>query len=196
MTLRYIGAICASCKGRRPHTAKGECTVCRLRDRKAARKVKAAAIGSPLQARDLVQIADELWSVWIRAAHHCCEMCGTRMSPEYLECAHGYSRGTMALRFDSDNTFALCPIDHHQHTPPRGPWFAWIRSHLGDERADRLKQLSRVQSVKLRASDLLAVISDAHGKILALPPSDRREWAVARMRTIDQRLARLRVEAA
>jgi hypothetical protein len=143
---------------------------------------------------DLLRIADELWSTWLRAKHLWCEMCLVQFDPAVLQCAHGYSREDRIIRFDPDNTFALCSGCHRRHTPARQPWFDWMRARLGD-RFDRIERASRMGG-KLRMSDLQVVILDAEQRIAALPDGDRKAWALQRHAKITERMVRLGVRAA
>jgi hypothetical protein len=183
---------CEPCKRVTPHTSRRACKPCRAKARRAVRRAK---VGAPLaRYGDLLKIADELWSAWVRASHETCEMCRVPLHPAVLQCAHGYSREDRIIRFDPDNTFALCSGCHRRHTPARQPWYDWMRERLGD-RFDRIERASRMGG-KLRMSDLQLVVVDAEARIAALPDGDRKAWALERQAKVTERMVRLGVRAA
>lgn len=191
---------CERCKRGRPHTRRGECKWCLSSRRRAKRRVRQGAIGTALESyRELLEAADRAWSAWVRAASDACEMCRAPLPPSALQCAHGFSRVERAIRFDPDNTFALCAACHRRHTPPRADWWDWMRERLqqrlalghgraGADAYTRLELASRARGGKLTAVALTAVIADARQRIEALPEGDRKEWA---RETTERALARL-----
>jgi hypothetical protein len=90
-----------------------------------------------------------------------------------------------SIRFDPDNTFALCSSCHRRHTPPRADWWDWMRERLivrepgcaTDAAFIRLEMCSRARAGKLSALSLQAVIADARQRIEALPGGERKNWA-------------------
>lgn len=197
MSLRYADfRFCNECQRGTPHNAKGGCATCRSRVRHAVRKAKASAQGSNLvRYSDVRRIADDLWSVMVRASHVGCVMCGAPSHPSKRQCAHGWSREERIIRFDPDNTFSLCPSCHRRHTPPGQLWLDWMLKYLGEERYGRLAYLSRVGG-KLRLSDVHLVIVDAQQRIAALPEGENKTWAREREQAIGERMVRLGVRAA
>lgn len=197
MSLRYADfRHCEACGRGTPHNKRGVCAVCRAGRKRAVRKAKASTQGGCLARwSDLRGIADSLWSVWVRAAAPGCRMCGVPYDPDQLQNAHGYTREDRVIRFDPDNTFALCAADHRRHTPPRPAWYAWMCEQLGAERFNRLERLSMIGG-KFGVGDLHAVILDAQQRIAALPSGPRKEWADERARVILERMVRLGVRAA
>jgi hypothetical protein len=194
MGLRYAAFLfCEKCQRGTGHTKAGACSVCRGRQRRATRRAKSSAQGSNLaRFGDVRKIADDLWSVWVRAAHERCEMCDAPFRPEAMDCAHGFSRAERAIRFDPTNTFALCSADHLRHTPPRQAWWDWMREYLGSGAYERLAYLSRIGG-KFGLSDCHLVILDARQRIAALPEDERKAWARGREAAILERMVRLGV---
>lgn len=180
---------------------------CRKAVRVAKRAAKAARIGAPglTRWRDTLHIADSLYSVALRAraavgtlvaaeghtgrdVHSIgCEMCGNHESnPKSLQCAHGWSRVSMAIRFNGRNTFALCSHCHMRNTPRNSDaveapvWRAWCEMAVGAE-AWALVSAARRGGLP----DLGAVMMAARLAIEALPIGDVRDWGFERMRSID-----------
>jgi hypothetical protein len=161
--------------------------------RRAARQAKRSVAGSPLSSyRELLTVADRVWSVWVRAYWGACEMCQAPLHPQDLQCAHGFSRVERSIRFDPDNTFALCSSCHRRHTPPRVDWWDWMPERLQDRAMElpgrvavrsgaaafaRLKMMSRARGGKLTTLSLQAVVADARQRIEALPGGERKNWA-------------------
>lgn len=186
---------CEPCGKVTPQTARRGCKLCLASVRRSIRKAKAKGLGSNVaRYGDVLKIADDLWSVWVRASHDGCEMCEKPLDPVLLQCAHGYSREDRIIRFDPDNTFALCSACHRRHTPSRQPWYDWMRARLGD-RYGRLEMASRTGG-KVRHSHLEVVILDAEQRIASLPAGPRRDWALERAAKIGERMVRLGVRAA
>lgn len=187
---------CERCQRVTPRTKRGDCVKCRARLRRAKRKAKAVATGSNLERHgQLMEIADNLWSVWVRAAAAGCELCGVPFHPRDLQWAHGYTRRKLRIRYHLDNGFALCPADHRRHTPPGPEWYEWMQQHLG---VDRFRALSLCASAgpKLTTSVLHLVMLDARQRIAALPETERKEWARVREAVILEDFVRLGVRAA
>lgn len=187
---------CAACKRGTGHNRRGGCMVCQRGRKKAMRKAKASTQGGRLARwSDLRGIADELWSVWVRASSTGCRMCGAELPPGQLQNAHGWSRAERTIRYDPDNQSALCSACHRRNTPPGPAWFDWMRRRLGDERYARLERLSMIGG-KFGVGDLHAVILDAQQRIQDLPEGPRKEWAQERARVILERMVRLGIRAA
>lgn len=58
-----------------------------------------------------------------------CENCGARND---LECAHGFSRRYLRVRWDERNAFCLCHNCHHHFTEHPLQWDAWLRARWGE----------------------------------------------------------------
>lgn len=160
------------------------------RARTIARKAKAMYLGRPLvRYGDVLDAADDLWSVWVRASLTHCEMCGVQSTPAERQCAHGWSRDERATRFEPDNTFSLCPSCHRRHTPPGPAWDDWMRQHLGARRYQRVR-LMAVAGGKLPESTLYLILLDAQQRIASLPSGERKAWALERQAAILARLAK------
>jgi hypothetical protein len=157
--------------------------------------VKAASLGTPLvRYGSVLKVADDLWSVWVRAASEACVVCGRPFPPQAMQCAHGLSRDEKAVRFEPLNTFAACAPCHRRNTPAGPDWFDWMRAFIGEANYRQIRYRAQAGG-KLRLSDLQLVILDAQSRINALPAGERREWALERAEAITARLFRLGVAA-
>lgn len=80
---------------------------------------------------------DELFSRVIRS-RGACEVFGcTNLE---LQCAHGFSRGYRAVRWDERNAFCLCKAHHWYFTPRPLQWEDWMRDRMGDALYDEMRQ--------------------------------------------------------
>lgn len=181
--IRYALKPCEPCGRDQPHTKRG-CIVCGKRTRLAKRLAKSSLLGSGLaHAKKLLKTADDLFSVWLRAKHETCEMCGLPFEPGEMQAAHGISRGAHVIRFDEDNVFSLCAADHRRHTPPRSEWEEWRLKRLGRERFDRIALMDRARG-KLGSHLYPVLIAEFERRIDALPAGARQEWAAQRKAAI------------
>lgn len=186
MSLRYADfRHCERCAKGTPHDARGRCVLCRSGQKRAARRAKLSNLGQPLaRHNDLRKIADALWSVWVRAAHDRCEMCGAQLPPEQLQNAHGISREDRAVRYDEDNQFALDSGCHRSQTPPKGDWDLIVERMLTARGQDgsaawaAVKRRSR--SYKLTSDAVQLLIINARQRIEGLPEGQRKTWALER----------------
>ena len=181
---------CSKCKRITPHSRKGDCKQCVALRRRAARISRRSVVGSPLVAYgQLLDVADKLWSIWLRAFWDGCEMCYAPLHPSHLQCMHGFSRQERMLRFSVDNTFAGCAACHRRNTPPRADWWDWMRERLaarlragigqgGPDPFARLELASKARGGRLTGYALHGVIADAQARIAALPDGPRKEWAL------------------
>lgn len=191
--LRYAGGIkrCEKCERDAPHTKRGQCIQCGAKQRRARRKARRVTVGSPLvRAKELLGIADDLFSVWTRAAATRCAVCQLPFQPEAMQAMHGITRGVRIIRYDPDNVFAGCPACHRRHTPPRTEWEDFRLYHLGRERFDRIAFLDRAGG-KLGTSGLVLVILETQQRIAALPEGPRKGWALERQAAILERYTAL-----
>lgn len=73
---------------------------------------------------------DALFSKLIRSRGACeLETCGQTFD---LQCAHGFSRGYRAVRWDERNAFALCRADHMYFTHRPLEWDDWLVAKWGE----------------------------------------------------------------
>jgi len=194
MTRIYDFRFCLSCKRGTPHTKRG-CAVCRKNLTSAIRKAKKVTLGSPLATHgQMMKLADELWSVWVRASVGGCAMCGAPLPPEKLQWAHHWSRSMKRIRYHLDNASVLCFDCHRRHTPPGPDWFEWVERRIGSERYEMLKVYSKI-GPKLTTEVALAVMLDALRRIATLPAGPRAEWAALRGASINEKYVRLGVSA-
>lgn len=192
---------CEHCRRARPHNRQGDCKECKSRRKRAARVARSSTVGQPLiRYGVLLKAADDAWSVWLRAFWPYCEMCQAFVHPHGLQCAHGFSRVERVIRFDPDNTFALCPSCHRRHTPPRADWWEWMQARLarrarlglvrgGADPFTRLQLASKARGGKLTAYALHGVLADVRARIAQLTEGERKEWAEARLAQILDRLS-------
>lgn len=68
----------------------------------------------------------------------CCE-CGKSRD---LECAHGFSRRYLAVRWDERNAFALCRECHMYYTGHPLEWDEWLRGTWGEDLYDEIRDLA------------------------------------------------------
>jgi len=83
--------------------------------------------------------ADRVFSLQIRLRDGAkCKRCGSVPQAPFLECAHHFTRGIKATRFDPDNALALCRRCHEDmDTHPIAKEAFW-RSVIGDDRFEAL----------------------------------------------------------
>lgn len=190
MALRYpFTADCERCNRETPRTKRGQCVICGKRDRKAARRKKRLTLGSVavVDFGALRDLADDLFSVWIRSTRVGCEMCSKKpLKPWELQNAHGFSRVHMRVRFNEDNVFALCPACHRKHSPSGPGWWVWMEQKIGEARYSRVEFL-KSGGPRLYRSDILILACDYLGRIQRLPAGDVGEWARERAEEITAR---------
>lgn len=113
-----------------------------------------------------IRKTDRMWSRYIRdKAGGKCEYCGKvcEVNGEVikkLECSHYFGRKNESVRFDPENTYALCFTCHKElggHTRlENGEYDQWVRKRLGDKRYKLLK--IRANSYKKRDDKLDEII--------------------------------------
>ena len=71
-----------------------------------------------------------MFSLFIRRRDKRCQICRSEFN---LQCAHGFSRGYMATRWDytTPNAWALCSGDHKAMTHKPLEWEDWMTERLG-----------------------------------------------------------------
>lgn len=172
--------------------------------RKVRAKVRAEKRRTaPLSPRKLEKIADELHSVWLRASRPGCELwtypehraksCSGIAHPSEMQCAHGWSRGCKALRFDPANTYSACPACHTKYTRGQqtsdAQWHDWMALRLGEYCYQELRARSRTVA-KWQPLDLCEVIRDRVLWIHGLPDTLHKEWALTRVASMQSRIRR------
>lgn len=164
--------------------------MCGQRKRKARRRAKVLAQGGSLaKFGEVMKLADELFSVAVRAEATGCRMCTIPLSPSQLQWAHHETRQVRHIRYNPINWSVLCSACHRTHTPAGPEFWAWLREErLGPEDYENLQFIARSRG-KLTRDDLDLVIMDARQRIHALPSGPRREWALDREAKIMERAA-------
>lgn len=84
--------------------------------------------------------ADRLFSKMIRARDGRCRMCRSEYN---LDCAHIFSRGYFAVRWEPENAVALCSGHHKEYTHKPLEWEDWVREWMGNEAYDALRLRAR-----------------------------------------------------
>lgn len=86
------------------------------------------------------KVCDGLFGKIIRSRGACeIETCGQTFD---LQCAHGWSRGYRAVRWDERNAFCLCRGCHLKYTMRPIEWDDWLRQRWGDELYAELRTLA------------------------------------------------------
>lgn len=63
-------------------------------------------------------LADKLWSEYVRKYHGKCQLCGTTSRP--LTCSHYHGRRKESVRFDIENSDCFCIACHNQMEHEKG----------------------------------------------------------------------------
>lgn len=178
-------------------------------ERRAARrrKAKAARKAKPPGVKWLEHLADDLWSILIRATRDGCELAGYPEHraahcwgqpghPSEQQCAHATTRSDRGTRFDPAATFALCIPCHRRHTPSSSAlWHDWLQARLGAQvyaammaRAVEWSAGSR----KRTAGDLVDICRETLAAIREMGYSQHRwkEWAEERVQALQPRIRR------
>jgi 5-methylcytosine-specific restriction endonuclease McrA len=86
--------------------------------------------------------ADILWSKYVRTeAGWKCQNCGKQCDPSgspRLECAHYFGRRNESVRFDPENTFALCSSCHRHFHDEKQDHTTFMIKKIGQARFDAL----------------------------------------------------------
>lgn len=98
---------------------------------KAKRKPKRA---------NATKVCDELFGQIIRS-RGACEIDGCGQTWD-IQCAHGFSRGYRATRWDERQCFCLCRGHHLYFTHRPIEWDDWMRARLGVELYDEIRDLA------------------------------------------------------
>lgn len=84
------------------------------------------------------KVCDGLFGKIIRSTGECVH-CAQTFD---LQCAHGFSRGYRAVRWDERNAFCLCRGCHLYFTVRPIEWDDWLRARWGDELYTELRTLA------------------------------------------------------
>lgn len=173
----------------------------RKRAQKAARIAKRKA--RPMSRPDLIDLADKLHSIYIRAQRNGCELAGwphaakecpgRDLHPSELQCAHGWDRGTMAVRYDPANTYAIEMRCHAKYTRNHrqgdAQWHDWMALRLGEEIYQELRDRARPLR-QWGAWELVLVIRERMAWIADLPDTLHKEWAQERVASLSAKIRR------
>lgn len=103
-----------------------------------------------------MRLADKLVGTFIKTRDRACLHCGKR---DDLEWAHIRSRGMKFIRYDLDNSVALCRGHHFYFTRNPGAWDLWVEERW----PGKLSELTQREAAAQRAGghvDLAAVIAN------------------------------------
>ena len=172
-------------------------------ERRLARKrrARAARKAKPMSRPDLIDLADKLHSIYIRAQRDGCEMhgwphaakeCpGRGLHPSALQCAHGWDRGTMAVRYDPENTYAIEMRCHAKYTRNHrqgdAQWHDWMALRLSEGIYQELRERARPIR-QWEPWELVLVIRERLAWIAELPDTLRKEWAQERVAALDAKI--------
>lgn len=107
--------------------------------------------------------ADRMFSLYIRARDGMCVECGTT---EGLQCAHGFSRGYLATRWDERNAWALCAGHHVFYTHRPLEWDEWMRKRMGERLYVEVRMLALSTATgQKNHPDYDDIIADLQSKI-------------------------------
>ena len=98
-------------------------------------------MGSFWQAKTKIRSVDTLYSSYRRAkAKWKCEKCGRDCSDDkqYLTTSHFHGRRKESVRFDDENTSALCRKCHHYLEEHKNDYEKWLIDIIGQKRFDLL----------------------------------------------------------
>lgn len=70
-------------------------------------------------------MADVMMGDAVKAEERCCRKCGSQRD---LQWAHVHRRSYLAIRWDRDNSMALCSVCHLRYTHRPLEWEEWCRS--------------------------------------------------------------------
>ena len=180
---RYYGAVfnCESC-GEEAFSKATGATKFRFCGRKCAgkdmglAKVGRAAGRTKPSAKNEKNYLDRLLSVLVRHAGSCVE-CG---AVESLQCAHGFSRRYLNVRWDRRNVFCLCNRCHLRYTHRPLEWDEWLRARWGDELYAEIRALALRTDLKVDKDAVRLALADeirAAGITVSRVPKSAWGWA-------------------
>lgn len=179
----------------------------RSRAKARARASKAARIAKrktkPMSKPELIDLADKLHSIYIRAQRNGCELAGwphaakecpgRDLHPSELQCAHGWDRGAHSVRYDPSNTYAIEMRCHAKYTRNHrqgdAQWHDWMAQRLGEQVYQELRERARPLR-QWEAWELVLVIRERLLWIYDLPDTLRREWAMERIAALESKIRR------
>ena len=102
--------------------------------------------------------ADVAWSKYIRTkAGWRCARCGREASGRGLHCAHFHSRRKESVRYDEQNTDALCANCHKEFTGNYSEHKKWKLSQLGQSQYDLLELRANTIVKKDRKMEVIRI---------------------------------------
>lgn len=176
---RYYGVVfnCESCGDETFCKATGS-TKFRFCGRKCAgRGMGLEKVGRPVgkkkpSAKNEKNYLDRLLSVLVRDSAGACVECGATQN---LQCAHGFSRRYLNIRWDRRNVFCLCQRCHLRYTHRPLEWDVWLHERWGEELYAELRSLALRTDIKVDRDairlDLADQVRDAGITISRFPKS-------------------------
>lgn len=105
---------------------------------------------------------DRMFSALVRNVG-VCEICGATSDHQ---CAHGFSRRYLSVRWDRRNAFCLCRGCHMKYTHRPLEWDEWLRARWGEDLYWEMRHLALQTGVKVDYEALrVALVAEiqAHG---------------------------------
>lgn len=114
-------------------------------------------------------LADKLWSEYIRKRDKVCKICGTDRN---LTCSHYHSRRKESVRYHEWNTDALCISCHMKYEHEKGftegivngekislpkKYTAWKMKQLGENKYNQLLLIANKTHKKDRAMEVIRI---------------------------------------
>lgn len=95
----------------------------------------------PTKLTTLTNECDRLFSLLVRQPAHC-ESRRLGRHAGVLQCAHGFSRGYHAVRWDRRNAWCLCQACHMYFTHHPIEWDVWLYETWGEELYGEMRALA------------------------------------------------------
>ncbi len=95
----------------------------------------------PTKLTTLTNECDRLFSQIVRRKGFCVSRRSARHGG-VLQCAHGFSRGYHAVRWDVRNAWCLCQACHMYFTHHPLEWDLWLQETWGEELYDEMRALA------------------------------------------------------
>jgi len=108
--------------------------------RRSGRPKRKARIKRPkaLSRRWLENVADRVFSLFIRSRRRCEKRCGRELEVTELQASHGIGRAYKATRYDEKNVMASCPQEHQAFTWRPYEFRDYLVEKWGQAEFDRL----------------------------------------------------------